>query len=366
MSRSVANGSGTPVHIKDANGNLKQLPDNGALAERLFLAGLQAVADYPTKTDRYNGAILNNSTTSTVIGSYTDTIHESNYLESVTTINSTTTPLHQLDDALITLSDQAILSTDGQELYQMTEDELAAHAISAYSLNATHFYTNNWPGFGFWLSTTSAAPNDGTGGGQSDWEEWDADVFSDTAQAIGAGNFPFVGQTRFSIWRRKTFQGITFAGWDDTYGTSVVKKVIDSKFAVQQATDEEIGRSMMVGLQKLRASTGIGNYILAASGDTLPSGTWVAKGTAFDARRVTASADFVGTRDIDFVGHRGVEGAADEQFLNPDDATQKFAGVRDFTGTRDTNFSGQALSNQSGAGGYVTIETYTLYVKTAV
>ena len=362
MTRSVANGSGTPIHIKDANGNLQQLPDNGALGKRLYLAGLQAVADYPTKSDRYNGSIVNNSTTSTLIGSFTDTIHESEATESVTTINSTTTPLHQLDDALITLSDQAILSTDGLELYQMTEDELAAHAISAYSLNATHFYTNNHPGFGFYLSTN--APNTGRA---ADWEEWDADVFTDTAQVRNPSvpNYGAIGSSSWSIWRRKEFLGINFAGWTDTYGTSAVKKVIDSKFAVQQATDEEIGRSMMVGLQKLRANTGIGNYILAASGDTLPSGSWVAKGTALDYRRSTVADDFVGQRadGFDFTGHRGTAGADFENFANTD-TLQKFGGTRDFAGPRDTTFSGQALA--TGNTDYTIIETYTLYVKTAV
>lgn len=364
MTRSVANGTGTPVHIKDADGNLQALDASGANLNRLYLAGQQVLADYPAKANRYNGSVMNNATTSTLLGSFTNTVHQSEGDESVTTINSTTTPLHQLDDALISLTNtRSLMSVDDVgNVYQMNDAELEHSA----SQQAEAFYRQDYPGFCFWLSAVSphlqTANSSDTA---ADWELWDFTVFSDTRQNR-VFNFSSISSTDFSIWRSKR-SGLSFSGFDDTYGTGIVYQNIFGVQLIQQATDVEVGRSMMVGLQKLRANTGVGNYIFLASGDTLPSGTWVAKGTASDFRRtVIDNVDFVGTRDdLQFNGHRNATaGAVDEQYVNSFTG-QKFAGTRDYSGTRDNiQFTGQGLSPTQND--YTLIETYTLYVKVKV
>jgi hypothetical protein len=366
MSRGLPH-TGQILHIKDANGNLEQHVPSKAVYAGLamtFLGGDSIIVDYPSKSDRYNGSIVNNSTNSTVIGSFTDTIHAADPGQPVTTITSTTTALHQLDDT-ITAPTLVPLSADSDgQLYAMNDEELAfANTFFGFSLDA-----GTLSGFTFRLASSTPEPT-------GDWEVWESAIFTNTEK--------LESNVVYNIYRRISAGDTSFSGfYDNAYGTSVVYKTINSKPAVQQMSDIEVGRAFVYASQLLRAETGVGDYILAASGDTLPSGTWKNMGSALDTRRTLANEDFVGQREVAnpfvgsrtlfsyFIGHRGTEGENTEQFANAEG--QKFAGTRQFGGNRESAqqfFSGSRDYQFAGITPHPTtsldIETYTLYLRTA-
>lgn len=377
MSRGLPH-TGLPLVIKDANGNLTQRTSAGdglyAALRSVYLAGIQTVADYPSKSDRYCGSVVNNSTTSTEVGSFTDTIHDSPVNDPVTTITSTTTTLYQLDDTISAPSPHILSADSDGQIYEMNDEEmiLAAGALYGFALSA-----GTLPGFTFRIATSTPSPT-------SDWEVWESAIFTDTLQSGS--------DTVYNLYRRKLVtpaSNAEFSGlYDATYGITVCYKTINSKPAIQQATDLEVARSYAYACQLQRASTGayagVGKYLLLASGDTLPSGTWVSRGSAIDTRRQTIDMQFGGQREIgqpfvgfrdvlfDFVGHRDTDqNGPGEDFANAQG--QKFAGQRqyiatrqvegDFTGSRDGQFTGVGVRPVSSTS---TIETYTLYVKTAI
>jgi len=358
MSRNVSVTS-IPIRIKDANGNLTRVYI-GELLHGLYLAGAKMVTDF-SAGDRYNGALLNNSTTSTAIGTFTDTVHAASVGNAATTITQTDTTLYQLSDSISALGDDVGMSADSDgNLYQQNVAELT---LSAGLAGFAH--QQEWPGITFKLGSTTPSPT-------ADYEVFESNIFSDT---VSGGT-----TTQYNIYRRIAYTpGITIS-YDDTYGGGVVKSTVDGKMAVVQATEDQIAKHYTLGLLYQRVTNGLGNYLLLSSTDGTPSangyaGTWETRGTAIDTRRDTDPANFQGQREDPnpFVGPRDIDATfvgAEEQFTNAQ--SQKFAGTRDFVGQRESAqqfFSGQRtlqVLHQEVLSATSTIETYTLYVKTVV
>ena len=335
MSRNTAVTS-VPVRIKDSDGNLIRINSDNAFYGT-YLGCVQLITDYPSAGDRYRGALLNNSTNSTSIGTMTDTVQNSAVLDPITTINSTTTTLYQLDDALITLGDQVLLSSDSDgHLYQMNDTEqIGAAALLGYA------YSNEWPGVSFRLASTSPSPT-------SDWEVWQAGVFTNTEQDES--------DIGYNLYRRKA---ITWTTGSATHGHGVYKSVVNGKVALREGEQEQVGRTYYRGFDLRRASLGVGRYLLLPSGSTPSSegeaGTWAARGSAIDTRKATVSMQFTGTRPATFTGQRNFAatyaGQRDAAFTGIT-AETNFLGARNFTATyvgqRDAIFAGSAAATFTG------------------
>ena len=380
MSRSTWHTS-IPVRIKDTDGNLVQ-GELAALSHGTYLGALQLVADYAAGV-RYNGALSSSSTTSTAIGTFTNTNNAAAVNQPATTITSTATSLYQLDDALPTLGDNCLLGCDSDgQLYQFNDGEQAqTGGLLAFA------HGLQYPGITFKLGSTTPTPT-------VDYEIYESNVFQNTINSAAT--------TTYNIYRRKSLNTGFTIGYDDTNGMGVCKTTISGKFAVKQATDAQVGKTFARALMRAKAATGLGRYLLLPSTTTPAgegeSGTWVARGTATDTRKGLSNVFFVGQgADQQWIGQRGFTGWAgvrqatqtfignrttppgqtgDVQFVNGQG--QKFAGTRDFVGNRDaffqdfvggrnatfvgkrdTNYAGVAVNNTTQ-----TIETYTLYVRT--
>lgn len=316
-----------PLTIKDANGNLEQL-DIASITYAFEKAGEYIVDTYPASTDRYNGSVCFNATTSTLIGTATDTKYgaATGAHGTATEIQYTTTayPVHQLDDAFSSPSFAPILSADSDgHIFEMTDAMLDLTIKSVYGL--TIFYA--YPGQYFLAASNPDA---------AIYELFNENIFIDN---VGTN----IG---YDIYRKTQLATpTTTAPWTSpSLGNNVVYDVVSSKPAIKGLTEAQMAEYYAYVTMKLRASSGIGDYVLLSSAQGTPtaagySGDWVGRGTATDTRRDTTTTNYGG-----FVGYTGTRPGPQDTYFASAQA--------DYTRQVNQYFSGNRWVNVPGLGDF--------------
>jgi len=363
---------GTPLKLEGTNGDLKEM----TTAEENYLAyqaGEQLKASAKTEV----GAITDVSSGNETVGAFTDTRFDQvpGTHGSITT-TSTVTTLYQTEGTAAenggdfrnaVHQDTGDGDTHNRSLHEFTSAEMDTLTDR---LVATIF-ANDYPGT---YKLGSSAPS-------SDYDVHLSAVFTDTRTDESAGDPSTVTVATYNIYQRQTFSAPTavrpVALKRSSGGSGTFQ-------GIQEMSDAEIKYTFgqRAKTRIMNGNKGVGTYILNSSATGAPSetGTWVAKGTATDTRHTTTDTDytqdFVGTFEQDFVGtftgtfvgeasgavnYLG-ETAGAVNYAGPGTYEQNFETT--FTGTFETTFTGNfigALINNATA----TIETYTLYVRTA-
>jgi hypothetical protein len=315
-----------PLALKNDSGDFQGI---SVASEEWFgyQAGIKVVESFANKSSRYNGSVAANATSSTSIGSFTDTFYNEaigTHPASALSTGSTTTTIYQLDDsAAIPYNDLPIAADSSGNLHQMSNVAFLRWSTRV----AEELHSNEYPGLSFRVATS--APS-------GDWKKWDSDVFSDTL-TNGTAN-------TYSIWRRET----AVEPSSPTYNIIEIKST--SPMAVQEFTDSDQKISLRQSVLYARKHSGVGDYLLLPSSQTPTgngeTGTWVARGTALDTRNTLSEQQYTG----DFAGSRNYAAS--------------YAGSRvveqDFAGSR--NYSSAYSGSRTYSGAYSGSRTYSSVV----
>ena len=317
-----------PLTIKDANGNLEQL-DRTDIAFSLEKAGEYIVDTYPASTDRYNGSVCFNATTSTLIGTATDTRYAvaTGAHGTASQIQYTTTayPFHQLDDTFSSPSFAPILSADSDgNIFEMTDAMLNLEVKESLKLSV--FF--NMPG-SFYLASSN--PDAAV------YELFNENIFVDIHGSTITG---------YDIYRKtQNTTPTTTAPWTSpSLGNNVVYDVVSSKPAVKGLTEAQMAEYYAYVTMQLRAMSGIGDYVLLSSAQGTPtaagySGDWQARGTATDVKRDTTTTNYGG-----FVGYTGTRPGPQDTYFASAQST--------YVGQANAYFSGNRWVNVPGLGDF--------------
>ena len=227
-----------PLTIKDTDGNLEQL-DATSLAYAWEKAGEYLVDTYAASTNRYNGSVCFNATTSTLIGTATDTQYDvatgSHGTNSEIQYTETAYPFHQLDDAYTSPSFAPILSSDSDgQIYKMTDAMLSLEVKASYSTAIDDQYPGT---FVLASSNPDAATH----------ELWDENIFvDDYGSSVG-----------YDIYRKTNLSTpTTSAPWAGSLGNNVVYNgVVNSSPAIKGLSEAQMAEYYAYVTMKLRATS---------------------------------------------------------------------------------------------------------------
>ena len=99
---------------------------------------------------------------------------------------------------------------------------------------------------------------------------------------------------------------INYSIWIKTSGTAPTKvspQKLHNDFDLKAMDEQEIQYTFGQRAKTRITLTGIGTYKLLASGQSLPAGTWVAKGTATDTKQQTADQNYTRVSTGNFIGN---------------------------------------------------------------
>ena len=261
----------------DANGNLTKI----TLSEEDYLA-YQIGLKYAADTSGSESGSLTTNVSGTNIGAYTNTVYDNNVGETGLDITTTSSTLYQRTPSGTPVAE------DGADFAKpVIYDRSGTGAVVALkAANDTEFNTivdrlmlktfaNEYPGCRRLATSTPG----------SDWTNVRSNLFTDT---------------------RTDGTSINYHIWMKTSGTAPSKvspQMLHNTFDLKSMDTANIQYTFGQRAKTRGFSTGVGNYKLLASGDSLPAGTWVAKGAATDTRQAVADADYTRTSTGNYLGN---------------------------------------------------------------
>jgi len=142
---------------------------------------------------------------------------------------------------------------------------------------------------------------------------------------------------------------INYSIWIKTSGTAPTKvspQKLHNDFDLKAMDEAEIQYTFGQRAKTRISITGIGTYKLLASGQSLPAGTWVAKGTATDTKQQTADQNYTRVSTGNFVGNYAGRYVGDYVGNYSGDYTRNSSG--NYTRVSTTDFTGDFIANYVG------------------
>ena len=253
----------------DANGNLTKITHS----EEDYLA-YQIGLKYAADTSGSESGSLTTNVSGLNIGSYTNTIYDNNVGQTGLDITTTSSSLYQRTPSSTPVAE------DGADFAKpvIFDRSGTSTVVALKAANDTEFNTivdrlmlktfaNEYPGCRRLATSTPG----------SDWTNVRSNLFTDTRTDGTSINY--------HIWMKTS----------GTPPTKVSPQMLHNTFDLKSMDTANIQYTFGQRAKLRGFQTGVGNYKLLASGDSLPAGTWVAKCTATDTRQSVADADYTRT-----------------------------------------------------------------------
>lgn len=332
----------------DANGNLTKITHS----EEDYLA-YQIGLKYAADTSGSESGSLTTNVSGLNIGSYTNTIYDNNVGQTGLDITTTSSSLYQRTPSSTPVAE------DGADFAKpvIFDRSGTSTVVALKAANDTEFNTivdrlmlktfaNEYPGCRRLATSTPG----------SDWTNVRSNLFTDTRTDGTSINY--------HIWMKTS----------GTPPTKVSPQMLHNTFDLKSMDTANIQYTFGQRAKLRGFQTGVGNYKLLASGDSLPAGTWVAKGTATDTRQSVADADYTRTSTGNYLGnytgnyvgnyageYTGAFSGANYEGNYTRDSTAGFVGNYEgaFTVNYEANFEGDFEGNYEGASDFTRVSAQT-------